>query len=237
MKYVLGACVVYVLKAFSLIFYKTEARWLTPRSQIEWEKLRLAIVLNHTSLFEPLFVSAIPNNRIWRAVKRVVVPIADVTMKRPVIGHIFRILAPNAVGITRKRDETWDEFVSKAKGDSLVLIFPEGRMKRKNGLDKNGKPMSVKGGVADILELMDSGKILIAYSGGLHHVQAPGEFLPRVFKKIVISFEQIDIAEYKNKLRSERQEEFKARVIEDLQNRMSLYCDEAQKSAVRELTT
>ena len=33
-----------------------------------------------------------------------------------------------------------------------------------------------------ILEKLDSGKMLIAYSGGLHHVQAPGDLIPKIFK-------------------------------------------------------
>ena len=55
-------------------------------------------------------------------------------------------------------------------------------MKRRNGLDSQGQPMTVRGGIADILEAIPSGPMLIAYSGGLHHVQAPGETLPAVFR-------------------------------------------------------
>jgi hypothetical protein len=105
-----------------------------------------------------------------------------------------------------------------------MLIFPEGRMKRLGGLDKYGKPMSVKAGVADILDKLESGKMLIAYSGGLHHVQAPGQTLPHIFKKIRISFEELDIPEYKRKLAAEDQHGFRHNVIEDLQNRMAKHC-------------
>ena len=35
--------------------------------------------------------------------------------------------------------------------DAVVIILPEGRMKRATGLDKKGMPMTVRGGVADIL--------------------------------------------------------------------------------------
>lgn len=220
-----SAALVYTLKLLSLGLYRTEARWLTPKDQIEWEQLRLVIALNHTSLFEPLFISAIPNYRLWRAIRRLVVPVADVTMNRPLVGRIFKLLVPGAIAITRKRDETWDAFVAKIKDpNSLMFIFPEGRMKRADGLDKHGKPMSVKGGVADLLSQLDSGKILIAYSGGLHHVQAPGQAVPRIFKRIRVAFEQIDIAEYKAALAAADQNEFRQKVIDDLQRRMGQYC-------------
>lgn len=221
----LSAGVVFSLKFFSLIFFRTKATWLTPKENIHWEELRLAIILNHTSLYEPLFISALPNYRLWRAIKRVVVPIADVTMNRPIIGLFFKTLVPNAIAITRKRDETWDKFVAKAKENTLILIFPEGRMKRKDGLDKHGKPMSVKGGVADILELIEKGKMLIAYSGGLHHVQAPGDILPSLFKEICITFEELDIVEYKKLLSLNPSADFKSNMILDLETRMGKYCN------------
>jgi hypothetical protein len=222
---IISALLIFSIKAVAKVFYKTDTVWITPKEQLDWERLRLAIVLNHTSLFEPLFVSSLPNYRIWRAITRVVVPIADVTLNRPLVGSLFRFLVPNAVAITRKRDHTWDAFVSKVQDpNSLMLIFPEGRMKRKDGLDKKGQPMSVKGGVADILSLIPEGKILIAYSGGLHHVQAPGELVPRVFKRIQIKYEQVDIKDYKELLKSIDQDEFRQKVIKDLEARMSQHC-------------
>lgn len=215
---------VFAVKGLSRVFYTVEAKWITPRSEMEWEKIRLVVMLNHTSLFEPLFVAAIPNRPLWRASRRLVVPVADVTMRRPWIGRLFRWLAPGAVAITRKRDDSWTEFMDRTKGNSLLLIFPEGRMKRKNGLDKNGMPMSVKGGVADVLNKIDHGKMVIAYSGGLHHVQAPGERIPRLFKKIGLGIEQIDIAEYKARLRGD---DFRAAVIQDMEARMRVHCAES----------
>src|SRR4051812_46722974 len=98
----ISAAFVFSVKLMTKLFYRTEAKWLTPLDQIKWEELRLAVVLNHTSLFEFLFVSAIPNYRLWRAIKRVVVPVADVTMNRPLVGTFFKVIAPNAMPITRK---------------------------------------------------------------------------------------------------------------------------------------
>jgi 1-acyl-sn-glycerol-3-phosphate acyltransferase len=179
------------------------------------------IALNHTSLFEFLFISAIPNKNLWRAIDRLVLPVADVTLNRPVAGFFFRKLIPNAVPISRKRDDSWAQFLEKISANSLILIFPEGRMMRKDGLDKHGKPMSIKGGIAEILEKLNSGKVLVAYSGGLHHVQAPGELIPKIFQRIEIGFEELDIVEYKKSL---DQKDFRAAVIRDLEERKSKNC-------------
>jgi hypothetical protein len=220
------------VKALSKLFYRTEATWITPMDQMDWDNIPVVAMLNHTSLFEPLFIAAIPNINLWRALNRLVVPVADVTLNRPIVGAIFKALAPDAVAITRKRDDSWTEFMDKVGGNSLVLIFPEGRMKRKDGLDKNGKPMNVKGGIADILERIDKGKLVIAYSGGLHHVQAPGELIPRLFKTIRVAIEQVDIREYKRLLGGSGTD-FRASVVADLERRMKKYRPHEHKPSTR----
>ena len=218
---IITAFFVFAIKYLTKIFYRVRVNWITPKEEIRWQELRLVICLNHTSLFEFLFSAAVPNSSLWRAIDRLVLPIADVTLSRPIVGWFFRVLIPNAVPITRKRDDSWATFIDKVGGNSLILIFPEGRMMRKDGLDKHGKPMSVKGGVAEILEKMDHGKMLIAYSGGLHHVQAPGEIIPRIFRSIGVGFEQLNIAEYKAGLSGT---DFRSAVINDLEERKKKYC-------------
>ncbi len=85
----------------------------------------------------------------------------------------------------------------------MVMILPEGRMMRRNGLDSNGQPMTVRGGIADILDAIPDGRMLLAYSGGLHHVQAPGDGLPRLFRSIRLNLEAVDIADYRAARRAE----------------------------------
>ena len=223
-KNLLSAGLIFTIKGLARIFYKTEATWITPKEEIDWDKIKVAVILNHTSLFEPLFFSAIPGKKLWRAIDRTVVPVADVTMNRPIIGRLFKTLLPNVVTITRKRDDTWTNVMQLVEGNSLLAIFPEGRMKRANGLDKYGKPMSVKAGIAEILSKIESGKMLIAYSGGLHHVQAPGQIIPKVFKKIKIAFELVDIREYKEALKAENNRIFRRNVVADLEERMKKHC-------------
>jgi hypothetical protein len=84
--------------------------------------------------------------------------------------------------------------------------------------------MTVRGGIADILESIGEGRMLLAYSGGLHHIQAPGETNPRVFKKIRMRLELVDIGAY----REERMavygpSGFKKAVTEDLERRRDRY--------------
>ena len=127
------------------------------------------------------------------------------------------------IAISRKRDKTWSEFMQKIHEGAIVTIAPEGRMKRKNGLDINGNKMTVKSGIADIIEVMNQGKVLFAYSGGLHHVQAPGERLPRLFKTLKMNVEIMEIEQYKAQFHSNGIE-WKREVINDLQQRLETKC-------------
>ena len=106
----------------------------------------------------------------------------------------------------------------------MVVIAPEGRMKRRDGLDADGSPMTVRGGVADLLEHLKGGRMLIAYSGGLHHVQAPGQRLPRLFKTLRMRVQSLDISTYSRMIAISAGEPFKQAVIADLQIRRDQYC-------------
>lgn len=103
------------------------------------------------------------------------------------------------------------------------MIAPEGRMKRPNGLDRMGKKMTVKGGVADIIESMNEGGMLLCFSGGLHHVQAPGQLLPMPFKTIKMNLAYFDIKEYKESFPGSVRER-KIAMVADLQNRLETDC-------------
>jgi hypothetical protein len=132
------------------------------------------------------------------------------------------------VSISRERDHTWAAVLQRIEPGSMVVIAPEGRMKRANGLDAQGKPMTVRGGIADILEVVPQGRMLIAYSGGLHHVQIPGQRLPRVFQPVGMLIELIDIADYRRLMQAEAgSADFRRAVIADLERRRDLYCPQA----------
>ncbi len=217
------------LKTVSRIFFRHDWAWVgTKLPGDPWKGLRLVVFLNHTSLFEPLFLAVPPPSFIWRLAAHGVVPAADKTTDRPLVGMIFRFIAHEVIPITRQRDDTWAQVLSTIEPNSMVAIAPEGRMKRANGLDLHGKPMSVRGGVADILKSMKQGRMLIAYSGGLHHVQVPGH-IPNVFETISLRGEVLEIADYIAEMTTDGgEEQFKRNVIRDLERRRDLYCPEAR---------
>jgi len=105
-----------------------------------------------------------------------------------------------------------------------MVMAPGGRMMRESGLDVTGRQMSIRGGIADVLQALGSGGMLIAYSGGLHHVQVPGRW-PRVFKTVRLRLERLDIGAYVKALGEGRDlDAFKRAVKDDLQRRRDLYC-------------
>lgn len=209
------------VKIISRLFYRFEITWVDDKPLNDWKQVRVFAFLNHTSLFEPLFLSAMPIQFLWFGSKFALLPIADKTMNRPVLGKLLQLMAPDVVSITRKKDDTWEGFLDKMHDRTVVCLAPEGRMMRANGLDSNGKPMSVRGGISDILYHLDDGYLLIGYSGGLHHVQTPGDKLPKLFKTIRIRWEAIPIKDFKANLASQNPREFKVAVVKDLNERMN----------------
>lgn len=221
------------LKILSKVFYRHDLQFIGPTPKDPWANIRLVVFLNHTSLFEPVFLGGVPLRFIWRLAAHGVVPAADKTTDRPLVGIVFRFVAHHVIAITRQRDDTWFQVLQKIDPDSMVVIAPEGRMKRANGLDLHGRPMTVRGGIADILHAVKEGRMLIAYSGGLHHVQIPGH-MPRIFKTVRLRIENLDIAEYIAEMhRIGGVDEFKKTVMKDLDQRRDTYAPEDQKDATK----
>lgn len=207
------------------IFYRFDFRWIEPVPEPPWGPYKVLAVLNHTSLFEWLFLGGVPISFLWRISGHAMAPIAEKTINRPFVGRFFKLLAPHMLPITRQADHTWKAVVDRVTEDVMIIILPEGRMKRANGLDRHGNPMTVRGGIADILAAIPEGKMLIAYSGGLHHVQVPGQRLPRPFKTLRMNLEEVDIPTYRNSLNTHSDPlEFKHQVKLDLADRRSRYC-------------
>jgi hypothetical protein len=219
------------LKYLSRIFYRHDFAWIGETPEDPWANIRLVAFLNHTSLFEPVFLGMVPNRFIWRLAAHGVVPAADKTTDRPLVGLIFRFVAHHVIAITRQRDDTWFQVLRKIDPDSMVVLAPEGRMKRETGMDLHGNPMTVRGGIADILHAVKDGRFLIAYSGGLHHVQIPGR-VPRVFKTVRLRAENVDIATYIAEMSKGGPEQFKRNVIKDLEQRRDAYSPEERPAKV-----
>jgi hypothetical protein len=215
------------VKGLARFFYRIDVDWVQEPADEPWGELRVIAVLNHTSLYEPLFAGGVPNRLLHEIARRGVVPVAEKTLNRPLVGRFFRLVAPDVVPVTRQRDASWQELVDRIGPRSLVVIAPEGRMKRSTGLDAEGNRMTVRGGIADVLRGIPDGRMLLAYSGGLHHVQAPGELLPRPFKRIALRLEVLDIATYREEQqRRAGRHGFKRAVIEDLEARRDHHCAE-----------
>jgi 1-acyl-sn-glycerol-3-phosphate acyltransferase len=206
------------------LLFRLREDWMPEKPADMAKGTRIVAILNHTSLYEPLIAGYASTRLLWRFARHGVLPVAEKTMKRN-IGLFFRFLVRHTVTVTRQRDATWDEVLNRIDDRALVVILPEGRMKRRTGLDSKGRPMTVRTGIADILDPLTDGRMLMVYSGGLHHIQAPGELLPRPFKTILCRFEMIDIAAYKQELAEADPElGFRAAVVKDLTKRRDLYC-------------
>jgi len=167
-------CLLLAIKVASRVFYRHEMAWVGEVPPEPWEGLRLVAFLNHTSLFELVYLGDAPLALLWAIARRGVLPAAQKTIDRPLVGLLYRLVARQVVPITRERDHTWSGLLGAIRPDGLVVMAPEGRMMRETGLDATGRKMSIRGGIADVLRAVGNGGMLIAYSGGLHHVQVRG---------------------------------------------------------------
>lgn len=210
-----------IVKLVCFPLYRFQYSWLSKENFDQLHHVRLLVFLNHTSLWEPIYVGGVPLKVLWRLSGDLLAPGADITLNdRAIVGRIYHSLFPGLIPISRNRDESWAEFMNLVDEDTLVAILPEGRMKRRSGLDKHGNPMTVRGGVADILQKKHTGKVMFVYSGGLHHIQAPGDKLPRVFKTIKANLEIMDIQDYKESIEPIDGKDFREKVVTDMQQRL-----------------
>ncbi len=220
MKSIISFITLLIIKGLSKIFYRFEIGW--PKNDlIRWNDVRLIIFLNHTSLFEVLYLAILPIPFLRMLSKRMVAPGADKTMNRPFVGALFKLFSPGMTTITRKRDDTWTQFMESIYPDSIIMIAPEGRMKRSNGLDLEGNKMTVRTGVIDILAGLKGGQVIFAYSGGLHHVQIPGEGWPRLFQTVHMDIEAAEVTDYQNSFNEPiGSPAWRKLVLDDLQHKL-----------------
>lgn len=213
-----------VVWTFSRVFYRLRETWvgnITPR---DWTDLRVIAILHHTSLMEIVLAGYAEWSLLWRFATHGVLPVAEKTIRRR-IGIFFRFLVRHVVVVTRQRDHTWDEMLNRVDDESIAIILPEGRMMRANGLDSHGRPMTVRGGIADILENLDSGRMLLIYNQGLHHIQVPGEGLPKLFKPVDVVFELVDIPSFKHQAMERFGDQgYRRAVVADLTERRDRHC-------------
>lgn len=210
-----------LLKLCGYIIYPSKLETID-HEKIDWDHVSLILVLNHTSLFEFVFGVALPFRYLWKLSNKLVLPVAQDTLNRVVPRFVFSYIAPKTVGLTRKRDRSWSEFLSKIDADDICIFMPEGQMKRKNGLNKFGKKMIVRQGVLEVLKKYRSKNMVIFYSKGLHHVLAPGDRFPRFFRKIEAKLQYVSVDEYLKGF--DHLENAAELVAIDLQKRRDRYC-------------
>lgn len=225
-------CFLATLRQASRVLYDHKHEWVGEPPAEPFRNVRVVALLNHTSLFEGALAGSFPLRFVREIARRGVLPGADTTMDRPVVGRIFKWMVPKSVTLTRRRDSTWDSLLSLVEIDNIVLLFPEGRMRRRGGLDKHGRPMTVRGGIADVLERIDDGDMLLVYSEGLHHVHAPGDAFPGLFREIRCRFEQLPIRRYKERMEAGGPR-FIRNTMHDLERRRDRHCHWDDKSASR----
>ena len=213
-----------VIKTFSRILFRLREEWVGDVPDDPWGEYRVVAILNHTSLFEVLYAGMPRLGFLWRLARNGLVPVADKTMRRPFVGKFFKLIGREVISLTRERDETWSDLLAKLGSDSMIILLPEGRMKRADGLDSRGKPMTVRGGIADVLRAIPEGRMLLAYSAGLHHIHVPGQSFPRLFKKVWMRFEAVDIPTYREEVQAASSKRFKLAVIDDLEKRRDRWC-------------
>ncbi|HEX2164659.1 MAG TPA: hypothetical protein VHM02_11980 [Thermoanaerobaculia bacterium] len=212
-----------LVKGVARLFWSFESKWVgeVPAGD-RWKGIRLVVILNHTSLYEWVFAGLPPARFLAKLARHGVVPVAAKTLERRWVGKFFGLVAAHVVPLTRHRDETWQTLLAKVDDrKAMVIILPEGKMMRRNGFDGEGKPMSVRGGVADLLLAIPEGRLLFAYSGGLHHVQAPGDRWPGLFRTVRMDFEVVDLASYRDHLLAHAgRQGFRDAVIADMEERL-----------------
>ena len=93
------------IKGLSRVFFRHEIDWVGDVPPDRWEGVRILAILNHTSLFEPVFAGGAPFRLLWRVARHGVVPVAEKTTGRPLVGRFFRLVARHVIPITRERGD------------------------------------------------------------------------------------------------------------------------------------
>jgi len=84
------------------------------------------------------------------------------------------------------------------------------------------------------LAAVDEGQMVVVYSGGLHHVQAPGELVPRPARQVRARIDLVDIPTYKAELGgTDDMAAFRAAVIKDLTERRDELCPVKENGGIR----
>ena len=81
------------LRLAGRLCYRTRVSWVGDVPPQRWRGIRVVCLLHHTSLFEWLYLLGVPYSFLWRVAQHGVVPAAEKTLQRPVVGFFFRSIA------------------------------------------------------------------------------------------------------------------------------------------------
>ena len=80
----------WAIKQLSRMFYRHDFQFVGENIPKDaWANLRVVAFLNHTSLFEPVFLGAVPTRFLWRLAAHGVVPAADKTTDRASVDNVM----------------------------------------------------------------------------------------------------------------------------------------------------
>ena len=81
----------YTVKVVARLLWRVQLEWVR-HNEDPWANLRVLVLLNHTSLYEPVFLAAVPNRFLWQLAAHGVIPVADKTTARPIVGYFFKFM-------------------------------------------------------------------------------------------------------------------------------------------------
>ena len=70
-----------VVHVATRLHYRLRVEWITPEPRNYARGTRIIVILNHTSLYEPLLAGFAPLSLLWKCGRHGVLPVAEKTMK------------------------------------------------------------------------------------------------------------------------------------------------------------
>lgn len=216
-----GGVIIFFSWILVKILYRCSWTWIGKNSDRGFQDMKALFLMNHTSYADHMIFVLVPINVIYKMFWNARIAVAQHQVKN--FKGLLQYLENNIVPLSRQRDDSWNNYLSNANAKSIFVMYPEGTRMSPEGLDKNGKKVRVKGGVADILELLPDGDIVILYLDGFYEILGAGMKFPKLFKKVRVTAEVVDIAALKHELaytgRHEDRYDFRVRFIEWFEKR------------------
>src|SRR4051812_41232745 len=89
--------VLLIVKALARLFYRIDVRWIGDVPPGPWGGVRRPATLTPPSLYEALLAGGCPIHFLWRLARHGVVPVAQKTADRAVVGRFYGMVAARVV--------------------------------------------------------------------------------------------------------------------------------------------